>query len=151
MLESGYFLRRGARMATDVRLWRKSRELWMKKNDRTAYDYWRRVLKPALGRSLARTNDAIDALDHRISPKRKREIENLVSAIYEARRKHRKFIAPPTVPAREIDRRTKAALDKIHNDMNGRTSVPHAHITFGFLRHLALEHRRKILRRRAAN
>ena len=106
-------------MAVDIQLWWKNRERWMKKNDETSYDFWKRILKPALGRDVKRTKEAIWALD----PRRRRP--------------------------RPVSQSVRAAIRQIQKEMQRYETVMGAQITFSFLRSLALEHKRKILRRQA--
>lgn len=104
-------------------LFRKNAEKWMKRYDRTSYEIWKDLLKPRLGKSLAKTESAIKHL---------------------RRFNARKSLAPHN------DAAVLMVFRKMRNPRSRyyAESWPHANITFGFLQSLALHHRRKLLRSR---
>ena len=98
---------------------KKNLERWMAKNDRSSYDFWKRILRPVLGRSLKRTDYAINLL---------KGAKGCLCTEFKAVRK---------------------AKAKISQEMQRYETMLGAQITFDFLRQLAIDHRRKVLRRRA--
>lgn len=105
-------------------LWRKNTEKWMKKYDRTSYEIWKDLLKPRLGKSLAKTESAIKHLRRFNSQRR---------------------FAPHLDPAVRVVVR---CMRNPRSQYRAGTYLE-ANITLGFLHRLALNHRRRILRQRA--
>ena len=99
----------------------KSYVRWIKKNDPSAYHYWKKHLAPAIGESVLRSRDAVF----------------LFGRSHLAKRLTR------------VDQRITSAHRKIERGMSGRETMVGALITYDFLHHLArYRHRRLCAYRR---
>ncbi len=91
---------------------------WMLKNDYESYEFWKNILRPALGRSIKRTDEAIRSLEIcRGSPFSGLDCDHSV-------------------------------LKRIAREMTRYQSLNGASITFGFLLDLSKDQKRKILKQR---
>lgn len=91
---------------------------WMLKNDHESYAFWKNTLRPALGRSIKRTDEAIRLLEiFRKSP------------FSSLNCKH-------------------SPIKRIARKMTKYQNLVGAGITFGFLHDLSKDHKQKILKQR---
>lgn len=95
---------------------RKNLVRWMMKNDPEAYGFWKNDLKPALGRSIKRTDEAIRVL---------------------------KICAGSPFAGFHCKH---SVIKKIARKMEKYQNSIGASITFGFLCNLARDHKRKMLK-----
>ncbi len=101
-------------------LFRKDTEKWMKKHDYLSYQVWKNLLKPNLGKSIAKTESAIKHLRRFNS--------------------RRRFASHSDVTIERIVKLMRNSRSRYYAE-----SYPHAYITFGFLHRLVLHHRRRLL------
>ena len=101
-------------------LFRRDTEKWMRKYDRIAYEIWKNLLKPRLGKSVAKTESAVKSLRRFNS--------------------RRRFAFHRDKNVSEIHSRMRSPRSRYYAE-----TYMHANITFGFLHRLALHHRRRLL------
>jgi hypothetical protein len=95
----------------------------MRKHDRTTYEIWKNLLKPRLGKSLAKTESAVKSLRRFNS--------------------RRRFAFHRDKNVSEIHSKMRSPRSRYYAE-----TYMHANITFGFLHRLTLNHRRKLIHSR---